>query len=154
MHSQKIIAIVLMLFSAVFFAATFQITVHTFATGLSARFWPQMMLVILFGFAALLYAQARQNQGKEPQTPWRHVAICCAFFVAYVLGLEILGYLFATLFFQMLFLRYLGIRSFIGCVVFPCVITATLILIFVKGLGVMLPYGTGPFHAINTTLWS
>ncbi len=45
MSTNKAVSVVFMLFSLAMFASTFAIEEHSFVQGVSARFWPQAVLV-------------------------------------------------------------------------------------------------------------
>ena len=153
MRTQRISAVIFMLFSLAMFASSFMIEEHSFVKGLTAQFWPQFVTIVLFCLGMMLFAQAKTAQ-DPPAVPWSKIIVCMLFFLGYVLGLDLLGYVIATYLFQALFLRHMKITSLGGSIIFPAISTFVLLAGFKWALGVLLPVGVGIFQTINRLTWA
>jgi hypothetical protein len=65
--------------------------------------------------------------------------------LAYSVALEYLGFLLSIIFFQVILLYILRIRSAFTLIVFPLSLTVTFYVIFVKLLDLLFPRGEGIF---------
>ena len=136
-----------MLFAACMFGAAFDITDLPGTTGVSSRFWPLLVLSAMFVLASILAFKGENGYAL----PWGKIVVCLAFFMGYVLALRFCGYVIATLAFQIIFLFFLGIRGW-KPIVFACVCTCLLTVLFRVVLGVLLPNGEGMFRTFNIML--
>jgi hypothetical protein len=154
MSTNKIVSAVFMLFSLAMFASTFAIEEHSFVQGLSARFWPQAVLVFLFGLSLSLFFAKKEEEGGEAKPSLRQILVCCLYFTGYIVGLQITGYVIATLLFQVLFLLYMDIRSRKALVLIPVITTGAMLAAFKGLLNVLLPAGLWFFQTFNNAVWN
>jgi hypothetical protein len=151
MSGNRTVSIVFMAFSIAMFACTFSIEMHSFVQGVSARFWPQAVLVLLFGLSLSLFVSSEGEAGVQGPSFLKTIA-CCLYFSGYVIGLQITGYVVATLLFQVLFLLYMGIRSRTALVLLPLITTGVMLGAFKGLLNVLLPAGVWFFKDFNSAI--
>ena len=155
MSANRAVSIAFMLFASAMFVSTFNIELHSFVQGVSARFWPQSILVFLFGLSLSLFITSR---GKEEQKgdegpPFLQTLVCCMYFAGYIVGLQIMGYVIATLLFQVFFLLYMEVRNRKALVLIPVITTAAMMGAFKGLLNVLLPAGVWIFEDFNRAVW-
>lgn len=114
--------------------------------------WPRGVLWVLLGLSLLLilisWNSASDESDREPLRLPFFVAMTGA---GYVVGIAFVGLLAATLVFAAILPRVLG-RPSRESLIFSCLLTALIWLCFIKLLGVPLPKGVGPFHALSNWL--
>jgi hypothetical protein len=140
-----------MLFSITMFACTFNIEMHSFVQGASARFWPQAVLVLLFGLSLSLFVSSRGEDGEQGLSFLKTME-CCLYFAGYIVELQIMGYVIATLLFQVSFLLYMGVRNRKTLVLIPVITTGFMLAAFKGLLNVLLPAGLWFFKDINNAI--
>jgi putative tricarboxylic transport membrane protein len=123
---------------------------------LGPAIWPQWLLaatIVLTGvllirnFIELLKSRtgvrASTEASQKPAT--LSLLLIMSLSLAYAVALEYLGFLLSIVFFQVILLYILRIRSAYTLIVFPLGLTATFYLIFVKLLSLPFPRGEGMF---------
>jgi hypothetical protein len=78
---------------------------------------------------------------RSGQAKFRDLAVATAIFIGYIASAAWLGYFLSTLFFYFLFLRFVGRYSYPRTLILSLIITFSFVLIFAKGLQVVLPPG-------------
>jgi len=154
MTTDRRVSVVFMLFSLVMFTSTFAIEEHSFVQGMSARFWPQTVLTLLFGLSLSLFFAKKGENAKEDGPHTLQILTCCLYFSGYIVGLQIMGYLIATLLFQILFLLYMGIQNRKALVLIPVIVTGIMLAAFKGLLNVLLPSGLWFFQTFNNAVWN
>ena len=112
---------------------------------------PQAQLYprILVGCAAVLtlamFFRAFRGAGAKTATPFalnRQVVVLMLITLAYIIGINYLGYLLATVAFGILAMAYLGMRDKKILIGVPILVAVALYLMFTEVLFVVLPSGT------------
>lgn len=144
------VAVFLLLFCGVFFAATFQIEKTTYAT-IGAEVWPRLILAVMFALSTLYFFQSVRKGRQQAETPaagflarYRNAILCYVLFLAFLLTLEVLGMLLGGVGFVFLALTVMGERSprMLGVHVAVAVISVgAMWAIFTFALKVILPQG-------------
>jgi putative tricarboxylic transport membrane protein len=157
LHSDTLIAIVLLLICGVMFWDTFGFRTPPFAT-VSPRAWPRFVLVLLIGLCALYLVQSlRAPRLRAPRAPgaeggvrgWlsanRNVLWCYGLFLAFLLTLPYLGMLVDGILFVYAAEVAIGkrdLRSHIMHLVIALVSVGLMWALFNFALDVMLPTGS------------
>jgi putative tricarboxylic transport membrane protein len=117
------------------------------------RFVPLVVSIGLIGLALAFLARTtlapdaelgRKAAEEAAATHWPTPTLLAALFVAYVLLLEPLGFVIATVLFVPLAARLLGSRASVRDAVVGAVIGVGMYIAFTEYLGVPLPAGIGP----------
>lgn len=153
MSANKTLSLVFMLFTLAMFASTFGIEEHSFVQGVSARFWPQLVLAFLFALSLSLFVSRKGEGGEAGPSPLQTL-VCCLYFAGYIIGLQIMGYVIATLLFQVLFLVYMDVRNRKALVLIPILTTCAMMAAFKGLLNVILPSGLWFFQTFNNAVWN
>jgi len=111
------VAVFLLLFSGVFYAASFQIEQTSYAT-IGAEVWPRLILAVLFVLSTVyLFQSVRMGGGKAAKQEagffarYRNAILCYGLFLAFLLTLDIFGMLLGGIAFVFLALSVLGERT-------------------------------------------
>jgi putative tricarboxylic transport membrane protein len=112
-----VIAVFLLLFCGVFYAASFQIEETAYAT-IGAEVWPRLILAVLFVLSAIyLFQSARMGPEEAAKQEvgffarYQNAILCYALFLGFLLTLDILGMLLGGIAFVFLALGVLGERT-------------------------------------------
>ncbi len=146
-----VVAIGLMLFCGLCFAATFQIRDMGYAT-IGAEVWPRLILLILALLTAVYLGQSLRRPAPESSsnglTGWlrryRNALWCYALFALFLLTLPWLGMLIGGVSFVFAALTVMGERTLRAHLVHATIALGTIGLmwaIFTFGLRVILPEG-------------
>ncbi len=147
-----VIALLLMVVCAVFYAETFAYQkVHLAIIG--SKLWPRVVVATLFALSSLFLVQALRAGPDPDPTPWslkpwlkrnRNVITCFALYGLFLLSLDWLGMLLGGILFVFATLTAIGrhdARSHVVHAVIAVVSIGLMWLIFTHALGVVLPEG-------------
>ena len=116
-NRDTVVAVFLLLFCGVFYAASFQIEETTYAT-IGAEVWPRLILYVMFALSFVYLVQSVRKGPREAEKPsagflsrYRNAILCYLLFLAFLLTLDILGMLLGGVAFVFLALSVLGERS-------------------------------------------
>lgn len=118
LNRDTVVAVILLLFCGVFYAASLEIEETTYAT-IGAEVWPQLIIGLLF-VLSLIYlfqsvgmAEADEKAAAEQGflARYRNAIWCYGLFLAFLLSLDILGMLIGGILFVFLALTVLGERT-------------------------------------------
>lgn len=98
-------------------------------------------LMLLLGAVLLVQGARRRLDAADDAVPWRNLAWVFGLFVAYVVGVDIVGFTLASFAFVILVTRRLSQRSWLWCGVFSAATTAGLYVAFVQLSDMALPRG-------------
>ena len=126
------------------------------ADKLGPAIWPQCLLAATIVLAGVLLirnviellnsrtrARASTETSQKPAT--LSLLLVMLLSLAYSVALEYLGFLISIIFFQVILLYILRIRSAFTLILFPLGLTAAFYVIFVKLLDLLFPRGEGIF---------
>lgn len=146
-----IVAVILLLFCGVFYAASFQIEKTTYAT-IGAAVWPRLILAVMFALSTVYFVQSVRKGRSEAREPaagffsrYRNAILSYILFLAFLLTLDVLGMLLGGIAFVFLTLTLLGERSpkSLAVHMFAAVVSVGVMwAIFTFALKVILPQGT------------
>ena len=155
-NRDTVVAVFLLLFCGVFFAASFRIEETSYAT-IGAEVWPRLILAVMFGLSAIYLFQSVRKGPVDAGGPkagflsrYRNAILCYGLFLAFLLTLDILGMLLGGIAFVFLALTALGERSLKMLAIHALVAIVSVGVmwsIFTFALRVMLPPG------IILTVW-
>ena len=152
-----VIAAVLLLFSGVFFWASFEIRAPDYGVLLPST-WPRVILAVLT-FLSMIYliqslrAGAAETDDETDDRPrsigewyayWHNVLWCFALFLGYLLALPVLGMLLSGILFVFLLLGFMGgwaPRDLIMHAAVAVLAIGSVWSLFTFALGVLLPPG-------------
>ena len=116
-NRDTVVAVFLLLFCGVFYAASFQIKQTSYGT-IGAEVWPRMILGVLFVLSsAYLFQSVRAAPGDAVKHEagflgrYRNAFLCYGLFLAFLLTLDFLGMLLGGTAFVFLALSVLGERT-------------------------------------------
>lgn len=116
-NRDTIVAVFLLLFCGVFYAASFQIEKTTYAT-IGADVWPLLILAVLFVLSGIyLFQSVRMGPGEAPEQEasfferYRNAILCYGLFLVFLLTLDVLGMLLGGSAFVFMALSLLGERT-------------------------------------------
>jgi len=145
------VAVFLLLFSGVFYAASFQIEQTSYAT-IGAEVWPRLILAVLFVLSTVyLFQSVRMGGGEAAKQEagffarYRNAILCYGLFLAFLLTLDIFGMLLGGIAFVFLALSVLGERRPKQLAIHAgvaIVSVGAMWAIFTFALRVILPEGT------------
>lgn len=123
-------------------------------------FFPKILLVAIVVVSLLALVRefvARKRSAPAPEKTTFYpgdLAAAVAITVAYVAGLHAVGFVLATLAFQVLLLVVVFRiqRWQVVCGV-PAILTSVFFVIFIGLMSVPLPRGTGVFHQLNSLMY-
>lgn len=98
-------------------------------------------LMLLLGVVMLVQGARERLEGPGDAVPWRDLAWVFCLFVAYVVGVGIVGFTLASFAFVILVTRRLSQRSWLWCGGFAAATTAGLYVAFVQLSDMALPRG-------------
>src|SRR6056300_450429 len=111
------VAVFLLLFSGVFYAASFQIEQTSYGT-IGAEVWPRLVLAVLFVLSAVyLFQSVRAGPSDTAKREagffgrYRNAFLCYGLFLAFLLTLDFLGMLLGGAAFVFLALSVMGERT-------------------------------------------
>ena len=155
-NRDTVVAVFLLLFCGVFFAASFQIEETSYAT-IGAEVWPRLILAVMFVLSTIYLFQSVRKGPADAGGPkagflsrYRNAILCYGLFLAFLLTLDILGMLLGGIAFVFLALTALGERSLKMLAIHALVAIVSVGVmwsIFTFALRVMLPPG------IILTVW-
>lgn len=148
MKTDKLVGFILFFFALIMLFYAFRIEEMTNIKGISSRLWPMLVLLIIVFLSLMLILKG----GNQYIFPWQKFLGCLAFFLGYIFALQLIGYIPATLFFQVIFLPFLGIKDKKRIMIFSTVTTTIFAVIFKVLLNVLLPLGIGIFRDFNILL--
>lgn len=147
-----VIALLLMLVCAMFFAETFAYQkVHLAIIG--SKLWPRVVVVVLFALSSAYLIQALRQRRPPRVEPWsfsrwlsanRNVIGCFALYALFLVTLPYLGMLLGGALFVFLTLTFLGrhdLRSHLWHTVIAIAAVGLMWVMFTYALGVILPEG-------------
>lgn len=147
-----VIALLLLVICAVFYAETFAYQkVHLAIIG--SKLWPRVVVAALFALSALFLVQSLRAGAPPRETPWslrdwlrrnRNVIACFALYALFLLSLPWLGMLLGGVFFVFATLTAIGHndpRSHVVHAVIAVVAIGLMWSVFTFALGVVLPQG-------------
>ena len=151
-NADVVIALLLMVICAVFFAETFAYQkVHLAIIG--SKLWPRVVVVAMFVLACAYLAQSLRlprTRGQEAWSPaqWlrdnRNVVGSFALYAVFLLTLPYLGMLLGGTLFVFLALTFLGRRTWLNHTIHIAIALVSVGLmwwVFTHALGVVLPEG-------------
>lgn len=119
-NRDTVVAIILLLFCGVFYAASYQIKETTYAT-IGAEVWPRIILGLMFVLCTIyLFQSVRQPAAEKAEegaarpgflARYRNAILCYALFFVFLLTLDILGMLLGGMAFVFAALTVLGERT-------------------------------------------
>jgi len=149
-NRDTVVAVILLLFCGVFYAASFQIEKTTYAT-IGAAVWPQLILAVMFALSSVYLIQSVRKGPSGAARPeagffarYRNAILSYLLFLAFLLTLDVLGMLLGGIAFVFLALTLLGERSPTSLAVhaFTAVVSVGVMwAIFTFALRVILPPG-------------
>ncbi len=118
LNRDTIVAVILLLFCGVLFAASLRIEETTYAT-IGAEVWPQLILALLFILSLIYLFQSVRAAPPAAATEarpgflarYRNAIWCYALFLAFLLTLDIFGMLLGGILFVFAALTVLGERT-------------------------------------------
>ncbi len=152
-----VIAAVLLLFSGVFFWASFEIRAPDYGVLLPST-WPRVILAVLT-FLSTIYlvqslragaAETDEEADYQPKSigdwyaHWRNVIWCFTLFLGYLLALPVLGMLLSGILFVFILLGFMGgwaPRDLLMHAVVAVLAIGSVWSLFTFALGVLLPPG-------------
>jgi hypothetical protein len=150
-NRDTVIAVALLLFCGLFYAASFQIEQTNYGT-IGAEVWPRLILAILFVLSTIyLFQSARkgpdETAGHEAGffSRYRNAILCYGLFLAFLLTIDFLGMLLGGIVFVFLALSVLGERTAKQLTIHALVAVISvgaMWAIFTFALRVILPEGT------------
>jgi len=150
-NRDTVIAVALLLFCGLFYAASFQIEQTNYGT-IGAEVWPRLILAILFVLSTIyLFQSARKGQGETAGheagffSRYRNAILCYGLFLAFLLTIDFLGMLLGGIVFVFLALSVLGERTAKQLSIHALVAVISvgaMWAIFTFALRVILPEGT------------
>lgn len=134
-------------------------------------FWPKALMVLIGILAITLLIQniqalrvyrlrqslagpdnlggAASGEGPKDEVGLKRLAFAAVLTIGYVVALRYTGFLISTVIFLAIAQNIVSYSNFWMKVVFPFAFTGLLALLFVKGMSLTLPRGTGPFYQLN-----
>jgi hypothetical protein len=116
-NRDTVVAVFLLLFCGVFYAASFQIEQTSYGT-IGAEVWPRLILAVLFVLSSVyLFQSVRKGPGETVRreagffSRYRNATLCYGLFLAFLLTLDFLGMLLGGIAFVFLALSVLGDRT-------------------------------------------
>jgi hypothetical protein len=116
-NRDTIVAVILLLFCGVFYAASFRIEETSYAT-IGAEVWPRLILALLFVLSAIYLFQSLRMKPAEAErqqagffTRYRNAILLYGLFLAFLLTLDLLGMLLGGIAFVFLALTVVGERT-------------------------------------------
>lgn len=149
-NRDTVVAVFLLLFCGVFYAASFEIEKTTYAT-IGAAVWPRLILAVMFALSTVYFVQSVRRGRSEAIKPpagffsrYRNAMLSYLLFLGFLLTLDILGMLIGGIAFVFLALSLLGERSpkSLAIHAFTAVVSVGVMwAIFTYALKVFLPPG-------------
>ncbi len=149
-NRDTVVAVCLLLFCGVFYAATFQIEETAYAT-IGAEVWPRLILAVMLALSLIYLVQSVRKGPRAAATAkagffarYRNALWCYALFLAFLLTLDVLGMLLGGVAFVFFALSVLGERSLKMLAVHAVVAVVSvgaMWAIFTFALKVILPQG-------------
>ena len=128
---------------------------------LGAQGFPRIIIVVTFALIAYqivvlvrkMIKEKENSDGTETEgnnrTGYLKLLICIALLIAYVFGMQIIGYTFATPLFVFAFARTIGYKKYWKLLIFTAVITLILVLVFGTLFSITLPRGKWFFRELS-----
>ncbi|HHY46134.1 MAG TPA: tripartite tricarboxylate transporter TctB family protein [Firmicutes bacterium] len=166
MNTDRMIGTSLALLSALLIAVAQRIPRMSFTRGPSAGFWPTVILTMMSicGIALALSA----DKGKQTHAPASSKGdlrtqkgalplgspgVCIILLLLYLASLQVLGFLLATVVFQVLYLYILRVRRAGPLLFTPVLVTIALFFFFTRVVYAPLPRGMGIFRTLSMLLY-
>jgi hypothetical protein len=150
-NRDTVIAVALLLFCGLFYAASFQIEQTNYGT-IGAEVWPRLVLAVLFVLSTIyLFQSARKGPDEAADheagffSRYRNAILCYGLFLAFLLTIDFLGMLLGGIVFVFLALSVLGERTPKQLTIHALVAVISvgaMWAIFTFALRVILPEGT------------
>ena len=142
MKPDRALAVSLFIFGSGYLALTFLIPEPSGGyAAIGPRAFPIMIGLALIGCSIWIGVGPSRSQAKKTPVDWWLFSLSALTFLAYILLLEPLGYLLATVALIALESRLLGSRNWLHNLIVSCVITASVYGIFSFLLEIPLPKG-------------
>ncbi len=116
-NRDTVVAVFLLLFCGVFYAASFQIEQTSYGT-IGAEVWPRLILAVMFVLSSIyLFQSVRKGPDEAARheagflSRYRNAILCYGLFLAFLLALDFLGMLLGGIAFVFLALSVLGERT-------------------------------------------
>lgn len=150
-NRDTIVAVFLLLFCGVFFAASLRIEETSYAT-IGAQVWPQLIIGLLFVLSTVYLFQSIRIERSEPGAKagsgffarYRNAIWCYGLFLVFLLTLDFFGMLIGGILFVFVALTVMGERTPRTMVIHAVVAVVSVGVmwsIFTFALGVILPEG-------------
>lgn len=150
-NRDTVVAVFLLLFCGVFFAASLRIEETSYAT-IGAQVWPQLIIGLLFVLSTVYLFQSIRVERSEPAAKavsgffarYRNAIWCYGLFLVFLLTLDFFGMLIGGILFVFAALTVMGERTPRTMVIHAVVAVVSVGVmwsIFTFALGVILPEG-------------
>lgn len=123
-------------------------------------FFPRIVLggLVLVSLLQVVQELLRRSSGpaetRRLAPDVRGFAVTLSAAAAYIMAMQYVGFLPATLFFQSaIFAVVFGMRTARGIVLLPAILTGIYFVIFLRLLGLPLPQGYGPFRELSRLIY-
>lgn len=154
----------LLLFGWLLLTLSDQITGRAVGAYVSAEFWPRALLTVGTALSAVYLvrtvvagmraAPATDAAGEAPgQTYPGRLLAAGGLLVAYIVVMQLAGFVPVTLVFSLAFLLLMGVRRWWLLVGIPIALAVFVLAVFTRFLTVPLPRGVGPFLEFSTWLY-
>lgn len=158
--ANRVIAIILFLFSLAYICMAFEIPEFTLKTPIDSDLFPKVLGIMMLILAVLLYFEKEKNDSEieeeeEDSTavsivekwsaPKMQVGVITLMLFLYIIFFETIGFIVSTLLFLYLATFYFGYKKHVINVLVSILFTVSLYLILHVGLGIHLPKGLLPF---------
>lgn len=157
----KKISLLIIVLSGMLLTQSFNIPQMGFIKGLSAKFWPSVILLITCFLGIILWFSSKsenlviQVENTTKANPFfkNRVLLSIILFFFYIIGLKICGYIVSTILFQIIFLYILNYRNWHKVIAISGISTFLFFFLFHNLLGALLPCGIGFFRELTMLLY-
>ena len=160
--AEFVIELLMLIVSVFLLVKTGDIPSHGGQTVGSAAFWPQIVLLIIIISTMTLLAKPIFRKAvtwkgfcnaialnKDQRRVMIRVSAVMALCIIYTFSIRFLGFILASLIFQVLILLSLGTRRWVTLIATPLWLTASLYVLFVRIIHISLPRGVGLFSEFS-----
>lgn len=159
---ERIVGLSLALTSLGLYTVAGDITKSEMDKGIGAAIWPKFLLVCIIllsmgMFISTFFNKNKQGKEKIDNLGWfknqAKTGLAVLFLVIYILMLEPIGFLAATILLLVSLMRLMGVQKLAVLGLVPTAFSFLLTLVFYK-MGVPLPLGTGVFRQFFLTIFT